>query len=166
VIYGFAPHHYDSSRVHVWLILVKGIFALSGGGFLFFKYPNVSIPNGPEHHKHCLGIINYYYYYVICKVLAAVVQFEITKQVSKCVLHSQQVTYMASLLALPLSIIQNCQHTTTRSSAVAEAARASYLYSFNTKRRAQSFIISCFGFRYTQCLQIRISVIQISGFIR
>jgi len=26
---------------------------------------------------------------------------------------------------------------------------ASCLYSFNTKRRAQSFIISCFGFRYT-----------------
>ena len=26
---------------------------------------------------------------------------------------------------------------------------ASCLYSFNTKRLAQSFIISCFGFRYT-----------------
>jgi len=30
-----------------------------------------------------------------------------------------------------------------------EAARASCLYIFNTKRRPQSFIISCFGFRYT-----------------
>ena len=38
----------------------------------------------------------------------------------------------------------------TRSSAVAKRPRdASCLYSFNTKRRAQSFIISCFGFRYT-----------------
>jgi len=38
----------------------------------------------------------------------------------------------------------------TRSSAVAKRQRdASCLYSFNTKRRAQSFIISCFGFRYT-----------------
>ena len=39
---------------------------------------------------------------------------------------------------------------TTRSSAVAKRpCDASCLYSFNTKRRAQSFIISCFGFRYT-----------------
>ena len=38
----------------------------------------------------------------------------------------------------------------TRSSAVAKRPRdASHLYSFNTKRRVQSFIISCFGFRYT-----------------
>ena len=38
----------------------------------------------------------------------------------------------------------------TRSSAVAKRPRdASCLYSFNTKRRAQSFIISCFSFRYT-----------------
>ena len=38
----------------------------------------------------------------------------------------------------------------TRSSAVAKRPRdASCLYSFKTKRRAQSFIISCFGFRYT-----------------
>ena len=37
-----------------------------------------------------------------------------------------------------------------RSSAVAKRPRdASCLYSFNTKRRAQSFIISCFGFRYS-----------------
>jgi len=38
----------------------------------------------------------------------------------------------------------------TRSSAVAKRPRdASCLYSFNTKRRVQSVIISCFGFRYT-----------------
>ena len=38
----------------------------------------------------------------------------------------------------------------TRSTAVAKRPRdASCLYSFNTKRRARSFIISCFGFRYT-----------------
>ena len=38
----------------------------------------------------------------------------------------------------------------TRNCAVAKSPRdASCLYSFNTKRRAQSFIISCFGFRYT-----------------
>ena len=38
----------------------------------------------------------------------------------------------------------------TRSSAVAKKPLdASCLYSFNTKRRTQSFIISCFGFRYT-----------------
>ena len=38
----------------------------------------------------------------------------------------------------------------TRSSAVAKRPRvASCPYSFYTKRRAQSFIISCFGFRYT-----------------
>jgi len=38
----------------------------------------------------------------------------------------------------------------TRSSAVAKRPRdASCIYSFNKKRRAQSFIISCFGFRYT-----------------
>jgi len=37
----------------------------------------------------------------------------------------------------------------TRSSAVAKRPRdALCLYSFNTKYRAQSFIISCFGFRY------------------
>jgi len=36
----------------------------------------------------------------------------------------------------------------TRSSTIAKRPRdASCLYSFNTKRRAQSFIISCFGFR-------------------
>jgi len=36
----------------------------------------------------------------------------------------------------------------TRSSAIAKRPRdASCLYSFNTKRRAQSFIISCFGLR-------------------
>ena len=46
--------------------------------------------------------------------------------------------------------------TKTRSSAVAKRPRnASCLYSFNTKRRAQSFVISCFGFRYTTyCVQL------------
>jgi len=43
-----------------------------------------------------------------------------------------------------------CLEPLTRSSAVAKRPRdASCLYSFNTKRRAQSFIVSCFGFRYT-----------------
>jgi len=42
-----------------------------------------------------------------------------------------------------------CKGVWTKSSAVAKRPRdASSLYSFNTKRRAQSFIISCFGFRY------------------
>jgi len=51
----------------------------------------------------------------------------------------------------PSVCYQNCEHDIlTRSSAVAKRPRdASCLYSFNTKRRAQSFIISCFGFRYT-----------------
>jgi len=41
------------------------------------------------------------------------------------------------------------------SSAVAKRLRdASCLYSFNTKRRAQSFIISCFGFRYSIVNQV------------
>ena len=42
----------------------------------------------------------------------------------------------------------------TRSSAVAKRPHdASCLYSFNTKRQAQSFIISRFGFRY-HCVQL------------
>jgi len=47
----------------------------------------------------------------------------------------------------------SCQlvHTITRSYAVAKRPRDAFVsvYSFNTKRRAQSFIIICFGFRYT-----------------
>ena len=49
----------------------------------------------------------------------------------------------------------------TRSSAVAKKSRdASCLYSFNTKGRAQSFIISCFGFRYTTAYNTRITLPQ------
>ena len=40
----------------------------------------------------------------------------------------------------------------TRSSAVAKRPRDAH--SFNTKRRAQSFIISCFGFRIYHCVQL------------
>jgi len=53
-----------------------------------------------------------------------------------------------------VGISRRCLKTTvrwkTRSSAVAKRpSDASCLYSFNTKHRAQSFIISCFRFRYT-----------------
>jgi len=35
-------------NVHVWLILVTEIFALSGGGFLSFR---TVIPDGPGHQQ-------------------------------------------------------------------------------------------------------------------